>query len=63
MIWVIGGDPVLAEIASPTSSIKDDGRPGRRRGSYDRGSRVTPVEERTLTSDVLLKKERRGDWR
>ena len=26
-------------------------------------SRVTPVEGRTLTSDVLLKKERRGDWR
>ena len=40
---------------------QDDGQPGSRKGSYDRGSRVTLVEERTLTSDVLWKKERRGD--
>jgi len=26
-------------------------------------SRVTPVEGRTLTLDVLLKKKRTGDWR
>src|ERR1017187_8627532 len=44
-------------------SLQEDGQSGSRRGSYDRGSRVTPVEERTLTSDALLKKERRGDWR
>ena len=34
---------------------------GWRTGSYYRGSRVMPVEERALTSDVLLKKERTGD--
>lgn len=27
------------------------------------GYRVAPAEERTLTSDVFWKKERRGDWR
>ena len=32
VIWVIGGDPGPAEIASPTSS-QDDGQPGSRRGS------------------------------
>jgi hypothetical protein len=54
---------VLVEGRTSNIIYKDDGRSGSRRGSYDRGSRVTPVEERTLTSDVLLKKERRGDWR
>jgi len=62
VVFVISGDPALAE-GHLHIIYKDDGRSGSRRGSYDRGSRVTPVEERALTSDVLLKKERRGDWR
>src|SRR5438045_6930312 len=37
--------------------------PGSRIGSRYCRSRVTPVEGRTLTSDVLWKKERSGDWR
>src|SRR6266481_7305580 len=48
-----------------TSDIiyKDDGQAGSRRGSQYRGGRVIPAEGRALTSDVLLKEERRGDWR
>ncbi len=32
-------------------------------GQRYRGSRVTPVEGRALTSGVLEKEERNGDWR
>lgn len=32
-------------------------------GQRYRGSRVMPGEGRALTSDVLWKKKRRGDWR
>jgi len=32
-------------------------------GQMYQRSRVTPVEGRTLTLDVLLKKKRTGDWR
>ena len=32
-------------------------------GQRYRRNRVTPVEGRTLTLDVLLKKKRTGDWR
>jgi hypothetical protein len=48
-----------------TSNItyKDGGRTGSRRGSRYRRCRAMPAEGRALTSDVLLKKERRGDWR
>jgi hypothetical protein len=33
------------------------------KGQRYRGSRVTPVEGRALTSGVLEKEERNGDWR
>ena len=42
---------------------KGHGQSGRRRGPYDRGGRVMPAEERALTSGVLVKEGRSGDWR
>jgi len=39
VVWVIGGDPVLAEIAPPTSS-KGWWPAGSRRGPQYRGGRV-----------------------
>jgi hypothetical protein len=48
-----------------TSSIvsRAVARPGIGEGQMYSGSRVTPVEGRTLTLDVLWKKKRTGDWR
>jgi hypothetical protein len=40
---------------------KGGGQSGRRRGPYDRRGRVTPAEERALTSGVLVKEGRSGD--
>jgi hypothetical protein len=57
------GSPGRAEVAPPTSS---EGRwlvLGVGEGRTYRRNRVTPVEGRTLTLDVLLKKKRMGDWR
>src|SRR5579884_326397 len=39
-------------------SRKGGGQSGSRRGPYDRGNRVMPVEGRALTSGVLLKEQR-----
>jgi hypothetical protein len=62
VIWVIGGDPGWWRLHFQRRR-QGDGQSGSRRGSQYRGSRVMPAEGRALTSDVLLKKERRGDWR
>jgi hypothetical protein len=51
------------EVAPPTASERTAAGTGRRKGSYYRRSRVMPGEGRALTSDVLWKKKRRGDWR
>ena len=52
MVFVISGDPALVEVSTSNIIYKDDGQPGSRRGSYDRGRRVTPVEERTLKAEA-----------
>jgi transposase len=49
---VIEGDPSRSEVAASTP-LQGGGPGGCRTGSYDRRSRVTPAEERTLTSGVL----------
>ena len=49
---VIEGDPSGSEVAASTP-LRSGGSDGCRTGSYDRRSRVTPAEERTLTSGVL----------
>jgi len=59
---VIGGGPCWARVAASTV-LSGAGLHGSRTGSYDRGGRVTPVEERALTSGVLLTEMRIGDWR
>ena len=59
---VIGGGPFGTGVAASTTS-KDDGAGRSRTGLYDRRGRVMPVEERTLTSGVLLTGKRIGDWR
>lgn len=48
-------------VAAPNVASKGGGPSGSRRGPYDRGSRVMPVEERALASGVLAKKGRSGD--
>ena len=48
------------DLATPPSG---DGRGRRRRGSYDRRTRVMPGEERSPGSGVRLNEPRRGDWR
>jgi transposase len=49
---VIEGDPTGSEVAASTP-LRSGGPDGCRTGSYDRRSRVTPAEERTLTSGAL----------
>lgn len=49
---VIEGDPSGSEVAASTP-LRSGGSDGCRTGSYDRRSRVTPAEERTLTSGAL----------
>ena len=51
---VIEGDPSRSEVAASTP-LRSGGSDGCRTGSYDCRSRVTPAEERTLTSGVLSK--------
>jgi len=49
---VIEGDPSGSEVAASTP-LRSGGSDGCRTGSYDRRSRVTLAEERTLTSGAL----------
>ena len=62
---VLGASLAIAKTGVDKADIiyKDDGQPGSRRGPQYRGGRVIPAEGRALASDVLLKKERGGDWR
>ena len=61
VLRVIGGGPFRSEVATPNAG--EAGRPGgRRTGSYERRGRVMPVEQRALTSGVLSKEQRIGDW-
>ena len=59
---VIEGDPSGSEGTASTP-LQGGGPGGCRTGSYDQRSRVTPAEERTLTSGVLSTLARWGDWR
>jgi hypothetical protein len=56
---VIEGDPSGSEVAASTP-LRCGGSDGCRTGSYDRRSRVTPAEERTLTSGALSTLARLG---
>ena len=52
------GRPAAGGVRNFNAAEKGSDQGGIRKGSRYRRSRVTPVEGRTLTSGVLLKKER-----
>ena len=52
------GRPAAGGVSPLQRCRKGNGQGGIRRGSRYRRSRVTPVEGRSLTSGVLLKRER-----
>ena len=56
---VIGGDPSLVRVAASTLR-KAAATGGSRTGSLERGGRVMPAEQRTLTSGALSKMAR--EW-
>jgi hypothetical protein len=58
-----GRPGMVGESQPPNVIVRMAGHLGVGKGQKYRRSRVTPVEGRTLTSGVLEKKERSGDWR
>jgi hypothetical protein len=58
-----GRPGMVAGVASCERRARAADHLGVGEGQKYRRSRVTPGEGRTLTSDVLVKEERSGDWR
>jgi hypothetical protein len=54
---------MVGESQSPNVIVRMGDYLGVGKGQKYRRSRVTPVEGRALTSGVLEKEERSGDWR
>jgi hypothetical protein len=57
-----GRPGMVGESQSPNVIVRMGDYLGVGKGQKYRRSRVTPVEERALTSGVLEKEERSGDW-
>ena len=58
-----GRPGMVGESRTPNGIERMPDHQGVGEGQRYRGSRVTPVEGRALTSGVLEKEERSGDWR
>jgi len=54
---------MAGESQTPNVNVRMAGHLGVGKGQMYLRSRVTPVEGRALTSGVLVKEERSGDWR